>query len=48
MPVTLRFLEPIDPHEAGDRKALAARSQEEVAQALGASAARSDPLYPPQ
>jgi 1-acyl-sn-glycerol-3-phosphate acyltransferase len=48
MPVTLRFLAPIDPHEAGDRKTLAARSQEEVAQALGASEATSDPLYPPQ
>jgi 1-acyl-sn-glycerol-3-phosphate acyltransferase len=46
--VTLRFLAPIDPHEAGDRKALAARSQEEVAQALGASVSDGDPLYPPQ
>ena len=27
IPVTLRFLAPIDPHEAGDRKTLAARSQ---------------------
>jgi 1-acyl-sn-glycerol-3-phosphate acyltransferase len=48
MRVTLRFLDPIDPHEAGDRKTLAARSQEEVAQALGAFAAGSDPLYSPQ
>jgi 1-acyl-sn-glycerol-3-phosphate acyltransferase len=48
IPVTLRFLAPIDPHEAGDRKALAARSQEEVAQALGAFAGGSDPLYPPR
>jgi len=47
-PVTLRFLAPIDPHEAGDRKALAARSREEIGQALGAFAAGSDPLYPPQ
>jgi 1-acyl-sn-glycerol-3-phosphate acyltransferase len=46
--VVLRFLAPIDPHEAGDRKALAARSREEVAQALGAFAEGSDPLYPPQ
>lgn len=46
--VTLRFLDPIDPREAGDRKALAARSREEIAQALGASEATSDPLYPPQ
>jgi 1-acyl-sn-glycerol-3-phosphate acyltransferase len=48
MRVALRFLNPINPHEAGDRKALAARSQEEVAQALGAFAAGSDPLYSPQ
>src|SRR6185503_1833874 len=41
---TLRFLAPIDPGEAGDRKILAARSQAEVAQALGASAAPGDPL----
>ena len=48
MHVTLHFLAPIDPHEAGDRKKLAARSQQEVAQALGAFARGSDPLYPPQ
>jgi 1-acyl-sn-glycerol-3-phosphate acyltransferase len=48
IPVTLRFLAPIDPAVAGDRKVLATRSQEEVAQALGAFAAGSDPLYPPQ
>jgi len=46
--VVLSFLAPIDPHEAGDRKALAARSQEAVAQALGASVSGGDPLYPPQ
>lgn len=48
IPVTLRFLEPIDPREAGDRKTLAARSQAEVAEALeprlGASAAPDLPL----
>lgn len=48
IPVTLKYLEPIDPHEAGDRKILAARSQSEVAEALearlGASAAPGDPL----
>jgi 1-acyl-sn-glycerol-3-phosphate acyltransferase len=44
IPVTLRFLEPIDPHEAGDRKTLAARSRDEVGEALGASAPPSDPL----
>ena len=48
MDVTLHFLAPIDPHEAGDRKKLAARSQQEVAQALGAFAREGDPLYPPQ
>jgi 1-acyl-sn-glycerol-3-phosphate acyltransferase len=48
MIVTLRFLAPIDPREAGDRKALAARSREEIARALGAFAGGSDPLYPPQ
>jgi 1-acyl-sn-glycerol-3-phosphate acyltransferase len=48
MSVTLRFLPSIDPREAGDRKALAARAREAVAQALGAFAAGSDPLYPAQ
>jgi lyso-ornithine lipid O-acyltransferase len=42
--VILRFLAPIDPHEAGDRKALAARSQHAVAKALGASEPAPDPL----
>ena len=42
--VILRFLDPIDPHEAGDRKALAARAQHEVAQALNAFEPASDPL----
>jgi 1-acyl-sn-glycerol-3-phosphate acyltransferase len=45
---TLRFLAPIDPADAGNRKSLAARSQEVVAQALNAFAERGDPLYPPQ
>lgn len=44
LPVTLRFLAPIDPEEADDRKALAARSQAAVAGALHASAASSVPL----
>ena len=48
MRVTLRFLDPIDPHETADRKVLAARSQQEVAQALGAFAGGGDPLYPPR
>ena len=47
-PVTLRFLEPIDPEMAGDRKRLAARAEAEVAEALGfggASGVVVDPLY---
>jgi 1-acyl-sn-glycerol-3-phosphate acyltransferase len=48
LPVTLRFLAPLDPGEAGDRKALAARSRDAVARALGASVAATDPLYPPR
>ena len=36
--VTIHFLEPIDPHEAGDRKVLAARSRDEVVEALPAFA----------
>jgi 1-acyl-sn-glycerol-3-phosphate acyltransferase len=36
-PIIIRFLEPIDPAEFGDRKALAARSQAAVAAALAAS-----------
>jgi 1-acyl-sn-glycerol-3-phosphate acyltransferase len=42
--VVLRFLEPIDPNQAGDRKALAARSQAEVDEALAASAPARLPL----
>ena len=44
--VTLRFLAPIDPAEAGDRKRLAAQAQAAVAASLTASAAPADPLYP--
>jgi 1-acyl-sn-glycerol-3-phosphate acyltransferase len=42
--VTLRFLAPLDPHDAGGRKALAAAAQAEVVAALGASAAATPPL----
>lgn len=42
IPVTLRFLDPIDPAKAGDRKALAAQAQAAVAAALGASSGDSD------
>jgi len=48
MPVVLRFLPPIDPNAAGDRKALAAAAQAAVAAALGASGAAPAPLYPPR
>lgn len=34
IPVTLRFLEPVDPHAAGDRKNLAARARAEVVEAM--------------
>jgi 1-acyl-sn-glycerol-3-phosphate acyltransferase len=44
IPVVLRFLEPIDPHAAGDRKVLAARCQAEVEEALAASAPPHLPL----
>jgi len=44
LPVTLHFLAPIDPREAGDRKVLAARSRAEVVEALAASAAPVIPL----
>jgi len=44
LPVTLHFLAPIDPREAGDRKALAHQAREEVVQALAASAGPTDPL----
>ena len=37
IPVLLRFLEPVDPAEAGNRKALAACAQAEVVEALGVS-----------
>jgi 1-acyl-sn-glycerol-3-phosphate acyltransferase len=36
--VTVTFLEPIDPAELGDRKALAERSRAAIVQSLGASA----------
>ena len=37
VPVTVRFLEPVDPVAAGDRKALAAAARAKVVEALGAS-----------
>jgi len=50
IPVTLRFLAPIDPGQLGDRKRVAAQAELEVAQALGerASEGAADPLYGPR
>lgn len=45
IPVTLHFLAPIDPGQAGDRKRLAAATEVEVSEALGASERSADPLY---
>ncbi len=46
VPVTLHFLDPIDPAEVGDRKALASRCRGEIVRALapGASAPEPDRL----
>ncbi|HST35121.1 MAG TPA: lysophospholipid acyltransferase family protein, partial [Allosphingosinicella sp.] len=44
LPITIRFLAPIDPAAAGDRKRLAARAQHVVAGALGASEPAPLPL----
>ena len=43
-PVTLRFLDPIDPGAIGDRKTLAATGREAIVAALGASAQKTDHL----
>jgi 1-acyl-sn-glycerol-3-phosphate acyltransferase len=42
--MTVRFLPPIDPREAGDRKTLAERARAEIVAALDASARDADPL----
>ncbi len=42
--VTIRFLPPIDPRAAGDRKALAELARERIVAALGASASPPDRL----
>ena len=44
VPVTISFLEPIDPAQAGDRKALANAAREEIVAALLTSAAPADRL----
>ena len=48
IPVVLRFLAPVDPHQAGDRKTLAARAQAEVVEALAAFGPGAEPLYAPR
>ena len=48
IPVVLRFLAPVDPHEAGDRKVLAAEARAEVVEALQASGQGAEPLYAPR
>jgi hypothetical protein len=44
VPVSVQFLEPLEPAETGDRKALAMRSREVIVEALGR---RSSPSAPP-
>lgn len=44
-PVVVRFLPPVDPHEAGDRKTLARRTREEILASLDASEVGGDRLY---
>jgi 1-acyl-sn-glycerol-3-phosphate acyltransferase len=44
VPVTLHFLEPLDPVQLGDRKALAQASRDAIVAALGPSARASDHL----
>jgi lyso-ornithine lipid O-acyltransferase len=43
--VTLRFLDPVDPHAFADRKRLAAAAQAEIEAALTAFERAADPLY---
>lgn len=45
IPVVLRFLAPVDPHSAGDRKTLARQAQNEVEAVLNAFEAGAEPLY---
>jgi 1-acyl-sn-glycerol-3-phosphate acyltransferase len=44
IPVRLHFLEPVDPHDMVDRKALAARAHAEIVQALEAFEGKGDDL----
>jgi lyso-ornithine lipid O-acyltransferase len=45
IPVVLRFLEPVDPAAAGDRKTLAARARAEVVEALGIEPSSQPPAF---
>ncbi len=45
IPVTLHFLDPIDPHDVADRKVLAEAARSEIVAALGASAGERNTLY---
>jgi 1-acyl-sn-glycerol-3-phosphate acyltransferase len=45
IPVVLRFLEPVDPHAAGDRKTLAVRSRAEIVESLNAFEPGTGALY---
>ena len=45
IPVTLRFLEPVDPQQEGDRKRLARHAESEVAVALAGSSQARHLLY---
>ena len=45
IPVTLHFLEPVDPHDVPDRKGLAETARSQIVQALGASAGEANRLY---
>jgi lyso-ornithine lipid O-acyltransferase len=47
IPVVLRFLAPVDPHQTGDRKILAAEARAEVVEALGFEEG-TEPLYAPR
>jgi 1-acyl-sn-glycerol-3-phosphate acyltransferase len=42
IPVTVHFLAPVDPGEAGDRKVLAAQAREEIVESLGAGSRASE------
>jgi 1-acyl-sn-glycerol-3-phosphate acyltransferase len=45
IPITIHFLEPLDHADFGDRKAIAAHSRAEIAEALGQVALREERLF---